>query len=58
MNNIRDFTSSLSAKLKGKQYHHNLLGASLEELVRQSTAKTLVFPDEELNQQVGGRRTC
>jgi hypothetical protein len=52
MNALRDVTSSLSAKLKGKQYHNNLLGASLDELVRQATAKTLTFPDEDLNQQV------
>jgi hypothetical protein len=58
MNALRDVTSTLSAKLKGKQYHNNLLGASLEELVRQATAKTLAFPDEDLNQQVADWSTA
>jgi hypothetical protein len=43
-------------KITGKQdgYSHNLLGENLPDLLRKATAKTLVTPDEVINQQVRG----
>lgn len=43
---------NLQAKLTGQKYHQNLLGESLEDMLRIATAKTLEAPDATLNQQV------
>lgn len=48
MQTLKDFKE----RIVGPKYHHNLLGESLSDLLRKATAKTLVTPDEETNQQV------
>lgn len=50
--NLKDLKHTLSAKFKVNKYHNNLLGESLEDLIRKATAKTVYEPDDELNQQV------
>lgn len=49
---LKDLKDTLVSKLGGQRYHNNLLGESLADLLRKATAKVLVEPDEELNQQV------
>lgn len=49
---VRDAKDTLTYKLTGNKYHNNLLGESLSDMLRKATAKTLVTPDENLNQQV------
>ncbi len=46
---LRDLKNKITGADK---YQHNLLGESLPDLLRRATAKTLVTPDEEINQQV------
>lgn len=47
----------MSKKLQGKKVnsHNNSGGQSLQEVVKDATAKTLRRPDPDLNQQVFGR---
>jgi hypothetical protein len=55
-----DRVTSLIDRVTGKnKYAANLLGEALPDLLRKATAKTLVTPDETVNQQVilgGGDR--
>ncbi len=48
---LRDLKNKITGADK---YQHNLLGESLPDLLRRATAKSLVTPDEEINQQVRG----
>lgn len=43
---------NLKYKITGQKYHNNLLGESLEDMLRIATAKTLEAPDATTNQQV------
>mmetsp|Transcript_32751 Transcript_32751/g.72344 ORF Transcript_32751/g.72344 Transcript_32751/m.72344 type:complete len:639 (-) Transcript_32751:491-2407(-) len=49
---LKDFKDTIQYKLTGQKYHNNLLGESLQDLLRKATAKTLEQPDEATNQQV------
>ncbi len=57
MDKIKDLKNSIVKTVTGKDagYHHNLLGESLPDLLRKATAKTLLAPDEPVNQQVRPR---
>lgn len=54
---LRDIQQTLQRRFGAGQesYQGNLLGESLQELLRKATAKTQDGPDEHLNQQVGSR---
>ena len=51
---LRDIKDSVVSKFTGPKYADNLLGESLQDQLRKATAKTLLTPDDTLNQQVGG----
>lgn len=49
---LKDLKDTITYKLTGQKYHNNLLGESLQDLLRKATAKTLVVADDATNQQV------
>ena len=55
MDKLRDLKDAVASKLNiGKdKYAPNLLGETLQDLLRKATAKSLVTTDELINQQVG-----
>ena len=51
---MKSVGQSIKYKVTGQKYHDNLLGESLNDVLRKATAKTLEAPDTTCNQQARG----